>query len=344
MKAIDFFCGAGGLTKGLSQAGIDVIAGIDIDPRCGLTYKNNNSSDFWETDIAEISSQDIFERYPVLSNKNETVLFAACAPCQPFSMQRRIKRNTSDRLLLLHFGRIVSECKPHWVLIENVPGITNKNNNTPIYEFINMLRESNYELIYDVLNSKDYGVAQNRRRYILIASLKGEVSLPLKTHGPKLHGYKTVRDAISHFPPISAGQTHPTIKNHVSSSLSEINLTRIKHTPHNGGDRRSWPNSLILDCHKSHKGHTDVYGRMYWDRPAPTLTGKCISLSNGRYGHPEQNRAISLREAATLQGYPEDYEFFGPLQSMALQIGNSVPVQLAKVLGKHILELDNKIS
>jgi len=126
--------------------------------------------------------------------------------------------------------------------------------------------------------------------------------------------------------------------NHEAANLSELNLRRLRHTPHDGGDRRSWPSQLVLACHRGdHNGHTDVYGRMYWDRAAPTLTGKCNSISNGRYGHPCQDRAISLREAASLQTFRDDYVFYGPSKHIAIQIGNAVPVRLAEVLGRQLL-------
>jgi len=149
--------------------------------------------------------------------------------------------------------------------------------------------------------------------------------------------YKTVRHVISHFPEIRAGEAHNEILNHVAASIMPINLERIRQTPHDGGGRHSWPRRLYLKCHKgSYAGHTDVYGRMYWDRPAPALTGRCSSISNGRYGHPTQDRAISLREAASLQSFPDEYVFWGSNKHVALQIGNAVPVKLAEVLGRHI--------
>jgi DNA (cytosine-5)-methyltransferase 1 len=340
LKAIDFFCGAGGLTRGLSLAGIDVIAGIDIDSKCGQTYAFNNTAEFWNADVASITKQDIINRYPDLTTSNESILFAGCAPCQPFSKQRRSRKDEYDRKILLQFGRIIEEFKPSWVLVENVPGISHANKDTPINEFLNILGSCKYNFVKSILNAKEYGVPQNRYRFVLIASRNCEVSLPLKTHGHGLRAFKTVRDTISKYPPIAAGHAHPTLLNHVSASLSDLNHKRMINTPPDGGDRRCWPEKLVLRCHKSYKGHTDVYGRMFWDKPAPTLTSKCISISNGRFGHPVQNRAISLREAAALQGFPDNYIFFGSLQSIARQIGNSVPVQLAKILGQHIVALD----
>ena len=168
-------------------------------------------------------------------------------------------------------------------------------------------------------------------------------SLPDQTHGRGLSPYATVRDAIRRFPMLRAGSEHETIPNHSAAEISEINMERLRNTPHDGGDRRSWPERLILSCHRNgYQGHTDVYGRMYWDsKPAPALTGKCNSVSNGRYGHPTQNRAISLREAAAIQTFPDDYVFYGSKVSIALQIGNAVPALLGRVLGEHVLNIRN---
>jgi DNA (cytosine-5)-methyltransferase 1 len=346
MIGLDFFCGAGGLTRGLIDAGIRVLAGIDSDARCKDTYEKNNHAEFWHADIRDVNKLMIEEQFPLLFVQPDDVLFAGCAPCQPFSQQRNSKVERKDKNILLEFGRIIEECLPGWVLVENVPGMANvrNRNTTPYNEFRQILERNNYVCAPGFVNAKDYGIPQNRRRFVLLASrVEGvSVSLPEKTHGPTNIAYRTVRQAIRHFPPIVAGMTDPSINNHTSTSISPINLERLRATPHDGGDRRSWPDNLVLKCHKDHDGHTDVYGRMHWDQPAPTLTSKCISISNGRYGHPEQDRAISLREAAALQTFPDDYAFYGSIPSVALQIGNAVPVLLGLCLGKHILSLYNR--
>ena len=175
---------------------------------------------------------------------------------------------------------------------------------------------------------------------MLIATRGVSASLPKSRHGTDLRPYKTVRSAISHFPPLKAGERHTEVPNHVAASISPLNLERLRYTPHDGGDRRQWPARLHLECHSGdYDGHTDVYGRMAWDSPAPTLTGRCHSISNGRYGHPTQDRAISLREAAAIQSFPDGYAFFGTNKGIAQQIGNAVPVRFAKELGRHFLHL-----
>ncbi len=342
IKAFDFFCGAGGLTRGLLDAGIDVVAGFDIDERCKETYElNNPHAKFFGEDIKAIT----VEKLKVLSKGTpfSDMLFAGCAPCQPFSQQRKGDNKTSDVTLLLDFGELIRKCKPGFVLAENVPGMAKVKGFSTFKRFLSILSECKYEYIYDTLDAKRYGVPQTRRRLVLIAALNTIPTLPQPKYGPGLLPYKTVHKSISHFPAIDAGQNHAETPNHVAAAITDVNINRLKHTPHNGGDRRNWPKPLWLKCHKGdYGGHTDVYGRMFWESPAPTLTGKCTSISNGRYGHPEQDRAISLREAAALQSFPDGYEFKGLKTHISLQIGNAVPVRLAEELGKHILFLRGK--
>lgn len=341
MKAFDFFCGAGGLTRGLRDAGIEVVAGIDSDDRCRSAYQHNNPCTlFLHSDIKAVDQNSLGLEGP--SWISEEILFAGCAPCQPFSQHRKGSRKGRDATLLREFGRLVEDLLPDYVLIENVPGIARVPGFSTFRRFLHMLDTHGYQYSYDVLDAKSYGVPQNRRRLVLLANKDRKPSLPEPTHGGQFCPVRTVREAIAHFPAIGPGEHHPEILNHVAASMIELNQERLRATPHDGGDRRSWPVRLRLDCHTGHdKGHTDVYGRMSWDSPAPALTGRCHSISNGRYGHPEQDRAISLREAASLQSFPDDYRFFGSSKAIAMQIGNAVPVRLAEQLGRHILRLSN---
>jgi DNA (cytosine-5)-methyltransferase 1 len=339
IKAFDFFCGAGGLTRGLLDAGIKIIAGFDNDEKCRLTYEYNNPNvRFIHTDIREINLEYLKRLARISSFDN--ILFAGCAPCQQFSKQRRSNGKRHDAKLLEEFGRLVETALPGYVLMENVAGMARVRGFSTFRRFLRLLKENDYKYVYDILDAKYYGVPQSRRRLLLLATRKMKPSFPKPKYGTSLRPFKTVRQAISHFPDIHEGECHPNIHNHIAASVNHLNLERLRHTPHDGGNRRSWPKHLKLDCHKyNHKGHTDVYGRMTWDAPAPTLTGRCNSISNGRYGHPVQNRAISLREAAALQSFPDRYTFFGTNNHIALQIGNAVPVRLAEKLGKHILLL-----
>lgn len=339
LKAIDFFCGAGGLSRGLLDAGFKVVAGFDIDSEAEQSYsRNNRPSVFHALDVRDIDLALLRSLTKIRSF--EDVVFAGCAPCQPFSQQRKRGPAKHSATLLMEFGRIVEAARPKAVLIENVPGMARIRGYSTFRRFTRLLKECGYSLTSDVLDAKHFGVPQNRRRLVLAAIKGAQPTLPSITYGTPRREFRTVRDAIAHFPVIEAGDEHEGVFNHTSASITEINLERLKHTPNDGGDRRSWPKRLHLDCHKGdYKGHTDVYGRMAWDQPSPTLTGRCHSISNGRYGHPEQDRAISLREAAALQTFPDRYEFVGSNKHIALQIGNAVPVKFAEHLGRHLLEL-----
>ncbi len=336
MKAVDFFCGAGGLTRGLLDAGINVVAGFDSDECCRSTYEYNNPGvKFIQADIKAIGLNDLLGKCRLRRFNN--VLFAGCAPCQPFSSQRKGGGQRHDATLLGEFGRLVEVALPGYVVIENVPGIARVRGFSTFQRFLRLLDANDYKYVYDILDAKYYGVPQNRRRLVLFAARQQEPSLPKPRYGSHLYPVRTVRQAISHFPPIAAGECHANVPNHVATSITELNLERLRLTPHDGGDRRSWPERLRLECHMgNYKGHTDVYGRMSWDSPSPALTGRCHSISNGRYGHPEQDRAISLREAAAIQTFPDGYVFFGSNKHIAKQIGNAVPVRLAEQIGKHI--------
>ena len=345
MRAIDFFCGAGGLTHGLRRAGIDVMSGVDADPRCRESFERNNiGAMFTEHDVRSMSPQAVFRLLG--SRKTNDVLLAGCAPCQPFSSQRKKHLNPDgrpyssvpDATLLSAFAHLVEEVLPAFVLIENVPGLARVPGRSTHRRFLSMLRANGYGFVDAVLDAKLFGVPQTRRRYVLIAARGHSPALPLATHGRAKIPFATVRAAIAHFPPLRAGEADPLIPNHVAANLELKNLQRIASTPKDGGDRRTWNQELRLECHSgNYEGHTDVYGRMRWDAPAPTLTGRCNSLSNGRYGHPEQDRAISLREAASLQTFPDAYVFYGVNQNVARQIGNAVPVRFAERLGAQLM-------
>ncbi len=335
---IDFFCGAGGLTHGLSKAGIDVVKGIDIDSTVKDTYIGNNPwAIFLNKDIRNLSSEEVMGGVDIGQKK---LLLAGCAPCQPFSSQNRSNgRNTDQRRsLMMEFARFVKQLKPEYILVENVPGFSRDRNHE---SFIRTIKELGYKFDENILNAADYGVPQKRRRYVMLASKTIDIKLPDPEYGFGGKKYRTVKDAIGKFPKINAGETSMKLKNHTARKLSKINLDRISKVPRNGGSRNSFPNRLILKCHESHSGHSDVYGRMSWDKPAPTLTCKCTCLTNGRFGHPEQNRAISLREAAALQTFPERYIFYGNISNITKHIGNSVPVLFAEKLGSYIIKTEN---
>ena len=242
--------------------------------------------------------------------------------------------------LLTRFADLVECCRPDLVFVENVPGLQTLNvGSQPFCGFLDRLKKAGYEMDYGPVKLMKYGIPQSRRRLVLVASRHGKISLPDETHGPGTphEQYSTVRDWIADLPPIRAGEEHKEIPNHKAANLSARNLERIA-APREGRSNRDWPQHLILECHKRFSGYSDVYGRMSWDAPASGLTTKCTSYSNGRFGHPEQNRAISIREAACLQTFPMDFVFEGNMASMARQIGNAVPVRFAELIGRQFIK------
>lgn len=321
----------------MRQAGMSIIAAVDIDPEAGLTYRRNfPESQFFETDIRKLEPEDLTQLVP----KTQPLLISACAPCQPFTKQKTTRRDADDRVDLLdHLHRFIEALKPDFIFLENVPGLQKRvTDGGPFCRFRRFLENQGYWLDYGSPEAMRYGVPQVRRRLVMLASRRAPILLPPDTHGSRagLPGYETVWNWISDLPQIEAGETCHIVPNHRAAALSTINLERIRSTPP-GGCRAGWPDALKLKCHKDHTGHTDVYGRMVKDRPAPALSTRCISLSNGRYGHPLQDRAISVREAARLQTFPDSFIFEGTLNGMAKQIGNAVPVRMAAVFGHHIL-------
>ncbi|HLF43028.1 MAG TPA: DNA cytosine methyltransferase [Acidimicrobiia bacterium] len=335
---VDLFSGCGGTSLGLRQAGMVVLGGIDNDSDAAATYQLNfPGAQFIRADVRQLGVDLVLAEFRV--DSVDRVILSACAPCQPFSKQRTTPRPKDDRVpLLRQLGRFVQGIQPDVVLIENVPGLqTFDDGEGPLADFLADLDEFGYEYEVRTIEARQYGVPQRRARLVVLASAYGAPGFPEPTHGPGAQPYSTVRDWIRDLPPIAAGDFHADVKNHRAHALSQKNLERIRATPE-GGDRRDWASHLWLDCHSgTYDGHTDVYGRMSWDAPATGLTTRCVSYSNGRFGHPEQDRAISIREAACLQTFPAEFEFVGNMASMARQIGNAVPVLLAEALGRHLV-------
>ena len=341
VKVFDFFSGCGGASRGFQEAGMDVVFGLDWDADAERSFKRNfPSTTFVAEDIREVDEDSIREL--VDRQRPNPVLFCGCAPCQPFTKQNttRPEPDQDERVpLLLEFLRLIRRCEPDIVFVENVPGIQNVSpDSEPLSGFLRGLKDAGYtEPTHDSVSLKRYGVPQGRRRFLLLASRHGRLGLPDQTHGPGTDNpdFATVRDWIGDLPQLAAGETDPEIPDHRAARLSALNLKRIRATPEGGGNR-DWPEDLQLTCHQGATGYSDVYGRMSWDRPASGLTTRCISYSNGRFGHPEQHRAISVREAACLQTFPMDFRFSGSPTSRARQIGNAVPVRLTTVVGHHV--------
>lgn len=335
LACIDLFCGAGGLTHGLISEGIPVAAGIDVDPACRHPFETNNGARFIEEDVTRCKPDMLQE----LFGDADVRILAGCAPCQPFSTYaQRYDTVGSPRWgMLYEFARLVEGVLPEVVVMENVPTVAKHD----VYgDFVATLKKLGYKVWHDVVDCSDYGLPQRRRRMVLLASRLGSIELIEPTHDRPV----TVREAIGNLPSIEAGESLPSDPMHAASRLSELNLDRIRAS-RPGGTWRDWPESLIVECHQRDTGRTypGVYGRMVWDEPAPTLTTQYYGFGNGRFGHPEQDRAISLREGAILQGFPDDYSFVpsgAPIQFKALgrMIGNAVPVTLGKVIGRSILQ------
>ena len=334
VAAVDVFCGAGGLTKGLTSAGIDVKLGIDLDPSCKFPFETNNRTKFLLKSVKELTPSDVFSAF----ENAQFTLLAGCAPCQPFSLYRIGKTDSSDSrwCLLGEFLRLILGTKPHFVTMENVPRLADQE---IFFNFVKSLEKNGYRVSSEIVISADYGVPQQRERLVLLASRLAPIKLIAPTHA---HRPRTVRHAIANLPPLEAGGEHPDDSLHRSSQLSPINLSRIRSSKP-GGTWRDWDSNLVARCHRKRSGKTypSVYGRMSWDEPAPTVTTQFFGFGNGRFGHPEQDRAISLREGAILQSFPRTYRFAKPgepihFKTLGRLIGNAVPVKLGRAIGESI--------
>ncbi|UCV23814.1 DNA cytosine methyltransferase [Ferribacterium limneticum] len=335
IESVDLFCGAGGLTAGLRSAGVKVKAGYDIDAACKYAFEHNNDATFVCKDVGVVSTDEIEKWY----SGNPVRLLAGCAPCQPFSSYNQGRDTRLDRKwpLLYQFARLIREIRPELVTMENVPDVTKH----AVYnDFVAELSKQGYEVWSGTVACVDYGLPQQRRRHVLLASLLGNISLIPPTHSGS---HLTVKDALGSLAPIEAGMVDAHDPLHRAARLSPINQQRIRLS-RPGGTWKDWPEELRADCHRKQSGKTypSVYGRMSWNAPSPTMTTLCYGFGNGRFGHPEQHRAISLREAAILQSFPKEYRFV-PLdkniefRSVGRMIGNAVPVRLGEVIGESLI-------
>jgi DNA (cytosine-5)-methyltransferase 1 len=337
-SAVDLFCGIGGLTHGLIKAGIPVNAGIDIDESCRFAYEINNRTRFMNTDIRNVSPGEILKLFP----EGDIKILAGCAPCQPFSKHtQKIKNRQKDEKwgLLYSFMDLIDAIHPEIVSMENVTQIVHQQ---VFKDFVIRLRSFGYDVFWKPVFCPDYGIPQTRKRLVLLASRLGEIKLIPETHSPDR--YRTVRSAIGSLEPIKDGEASQRDPLHHSPRLSPINKKRIRRSSA-GGTWRDWNKELLSPCHAKSSGRTycSVYARMEWDKPAPTITTQFYGFGTGRFGHPEQDRALSIREGALLQTFPQSYKFFdrkSPLsiKSLGVHIGNAVPVRLGTVIGRSIIE------
>lgn len=367
IKAIDLFSGCGGVSCGLVQAGFNVKGAVEIDKdaiKIYSGYKPLSKVNVINDDICNVSGRNILKAAKI--KENELYLLAGCPPCQNFSLQNplnALKTDEEKKKLLFEFLRIIEELYPPFILMENVPGIKTSSGGAILNEFLEELKNEGsnnlgeqYIVLHDILNAADYGVPQRRKRFVLQAVRKDiftvlqrnniSFNLPLPTHSKNGHNgmpeWVTVGEIISDLPEIQQGQTYEGelgILNHKCAGLSDENIRRMQAIRMNGGNRVGLPNELVLECHKNYEGHKDVYGIMDANKPAPTITGGCLCYSKGRFGHPTQDRAISIREAARLQTFPDDFVFENNLTKAGLQIGNAVPVKLVKASGDTLIKV-----
>ncbi|GAB1473403.1 DNA cytosine methyltransferase [Bacteroidota bacterium] len=346
LKAVDFFCGGGGMSYGMKNAGIEILAGIDNEESCKDTYEANIGKDkFIKADVFDLKEKELQNKLGLKKNDDELILIG-CSPCQFWSIINTDKKKSEkSKNLLIEFERFVKYLNPGYVVVENVPGVLRKKKESGLEDFIDWLKNNNYKVHFDVHNVNDFGVPQNRKRFTLVAN-----RVSTKKIFPKaLNGKKpTVKDFIgSHngFENIKAGHIDNSDFLHTSSNLTEINIKRIQKVKKDGGDRLCFANDkdLQLKCFiGKDTSFKDTFGRMWWDKPAPTITTKFISISNGRFGHPENDRGISIREGAVLQSFPKNYKFHGDsVGAIARLIGNAVPPEYAKSIGKAIIENHN---
>ena len=331
--AVDLFCGAAGLSYGLKKSGIKIAAGIDLDPACRYPFETNIGARFVEEDISTVTPQTIAD----LFGSTKVKVLAGCAPCQPFSGYTTRRRATDGRWqLLLEFLRIAEGVRPQILTIENVPRLAH----LPLWgSIVERLKALGYHVSWQVIDASDCGVCQKRKRLVLLASSLGEIDLP----APSKEKKSTVRSAIAALPHIAAGVPSTGDPLHTSRALTSKNLQRIRMS-RPAGTWRDWPKEMQAVCHRSETGKTypSVYGRMSWDQPAPTITTQFYGFGNGRFGHPEQDRAITLREGALLQSFPAKFRFTPPetavnFRAIGRLIGNAVPPALGHAIGKAIV-------
>jgi DNA (cytosine-5)-methyltransferase 1 len=326
----------------MQQTGIKILAGIDVDKNCETTYKANiKEAEFILADVFKLKETELENKLQLKKNDDNLILIG-CSPCQFWSIINTDRtKSQQSKNLLIEFSRFVKYFNPGYVVVENVPGVLRKKEESGLDSFIEWLKRKSYTVHFEVHNVHDYGVPQNRRRFTLIASrLTDNEIKPLKSRARKL----TVKDVIgvnNGFPKINAGHKDPTPFMHTVSNLKQINLDRLKITPRNGGSRMAYAENdkLAPKCHKNDTTNfKDTYGRMWWDKPSPTITTKFFSISNGRFAHPEEDRAISLREGAVLQSFPKNYIFkTTSIHNTAKMIGNAVPPKYAEAIGKAII-------
>ncbi len=336
-SVVDLFCGVGGLAHGFHLEGFDVRAGIDVEESCRFPFEKNNNAPFLHRDVANLTADDL----DGLFAPGQPRILVGCAPCQPFSTYTQSQADPRDQLIQV-FADLICDLRPEVVSMENVPRLLRYQDGAIFNAFKDRLEQAGYNFTPQLVYTPDYGVPQRRQRLVILASLYGPISLIPPTHRPDQ--YRTVREVIGAMPPLKAGGVDQHDPLHRASRVSDLNLRRLRASKP-GGTWRDWKTDLVADCHKSDRGKTypSVYGRMSASAPSPTITTQFFGFGNGRFGHPDQDRAISLREGALLQSFPPDYVFHGPdqrisMKGMGKMIGNAVPVLLGRAIAQSIAQ------
>ena len=349
---VDLFCGCGGGSMGFHEAGFRTVGAVEIDHDAAQAFNMNIGIMPIVKDIRDVHGDDLLA--PAQLQRGELTLLFGCPPCQSFTVLRRGAKATDydgkRRQLIYEYLRLVEELLPRHIAFENVPGLVEGRWRTYFDTFCAVLSGLGYRFETAVIDAADYGVPQRRRRVLVIGSRVTKPQIPDPTHSEtgnnergkkKRPRYVTVRDTISHLPHLASGEADPDDEFHRARKHSDRALERLSHVPEGGG-RADLPEHLVLDCHKGHDGHYDIYGRMWWDRVAPTLTSGCTNVTRGRFAHPEQDRAITLREAMLLQTFKPNAHLCGGVEKCALQIGNAVPSLLAKRIAQTIDGMESR--
>ncbi len=347
IQVVDLFCGIWWLSYGFVKQWFDVVAGIDFEESCKFAFEENNKAKFITKDIRDVTAEEINALY---DNDTDIRILVWCAPCQPFSLMNTKKWQYSqedvNRKSPIHaFARLIKEVQPDIVSMENVPGIAKEGKYESFKYFMDTLEENDYDIWHNgVVDCTKYWIAQTRKRFVLLAAKKSfgkKLAIVPPTH---LDQPVTLREVIWDLEPIKHGEQSDKDRYHKARSLNALNLKRIKAVKKNWWSLIDVSRTLWPDCYKKESWKTyvnTVYGRMFWDKPAPTMTTFCTWYGNGRFGHPDQDRAISLREAALIQTFPENYKFVPDGENVAWikiakQIGNAVPVRLGEVIAESI--------